>query len=143
MAAKPTQFSGDMLKLWFNGTAIAGLAQNATSGSITTLYVSLHTTYPGAGGTQSTGEAAYTGYARVAITRDGAHWIVTTNAVSPAADVVFPTATGGVETESYWGVGTAATGAGYLLYSGPIAPALNVSSGSEPILLASSTVTES
>lgn len=51
----------------------AGLLQSAADGN---LYVSLHTSDPGAGGSQTTNEATYTSYARVAVTRDGTAWTV-------------------------------------------------------------------
>jgi len=43
-----------------------GLRGSTVAGS---LYVSLHTADPGEAGTQSTSEATYTGYARLAIAR--------------------------------------------------------------------------
>lgn len=71
-------FLVDMLELYFNNTAHAdigdasGLQPAATEGSI---YVSLHTANP-AGGNQSTSEATYTGYARVAVGRNSGAWTV-------------------------------------------------------------------
>ena len=40
MAAKGSTFSNDLLKLIFNATAIANIADNAASGPLTNLYVS-------------------------------------------------------------------------------------------------------
>jgi hypothetical protein len=48
-----------------------GPQPSATAGS---LYVSLHTADPGAGGDQTTNECAYTSYARVAVARSNAGW---------------------------------------------------------------------
>ena len=39
--------------------------------AITNLYVSLHTADPGEAGDQTTSEATYTGYARIAVVRSG------------------------------------------------------------------------
>ncbi len=53
------------LQLLFQGTISADyatLALNATSSPATNLFVSLHTANPGAGGSQTTSEAAYGGY---------------------------------------------------------------------------------
>jgi hypothetical protein len=116
-------FENDFLRLIFNATAIANVADNAATAPLTSLYVSLHTADPGEAGDQTTGEAAYTGYARVAVARTSGGWAVTADSVSPVAAVVFPACTGGSATVTYFGVGTAASGAGKLLYSGPLGSA--------------------
>ena len=118
--AKGNTWSNDILGLLFNATSVANIAINATSSPLTNLYVSLHTANPGAGGSQTTSEAAYTSYARVAVARTSGGWTVSGQSVSPAATIVFPQATGGSETETYFGVGTASSGAGVLLYSAQI-----------------------
>ena len=59
-----TTFANDLLKLIFNATPIANIADNAVTAPLTTVTMALHTDDPGAGGTQSTNEVAYTGYAR-------------------------------------------------------------------------------
>jgi hypothetical protein len=128
--------------LIFNATAIATIAQNGTS-PLTNLYVALHTASPGAGGSQTTNEAAYTSYARVAVARTSGGWTVSGASVSPAANISFPAATGGSETETYWSIGTAVSGTGEILYFGPISPTIVVTSGVTPILTTASTVTES
>lgn len=142
MAAKGLTFDNDLLKLIFNATAIANMADDAASSPLTNLYVSLHTSSP-AGGNQTTSEAAYTSYARVAVARSGSGWTVSTNTVVPAATVAFPAATGGSETETYFGVGTASSGTGKLLYYGTLSPTIVVSNGVTPQLTTSTTITES
>ena len=133
--SKSNTYENDLLLLIFNNTAIAkvgdasGVQPSATAGS---LYVSLHTGDPGEGGDQTTSEAAYTSYARVAVARSGAGWTVTANAVENAAAITFPAATGGSETETYFGVGTDTSGVGKLLYSGALTAGLAVSSGITP-----------
>ncbi len=92
--SKGNTFENDILKLFFNATAIADLAQDDGSSPATNLYVSLHTADPGEGGAQNTSEIAYTSYARVAVARSGAGFTVTNNSVSPAATVSFPAGTG-------------------------------------------------
>lgn len=140
--SKGNTFESDFLKLVFNATAIANIADNAASSPLANLYVSLHTADPGEAGDQTTSECAYTSYARVAVARSGSGWTVTNNSVSPAADVTFPAATGGSETAMYFGVGTASSGAGKLLYSGAIDPDIVISSGVTPKLTTASTITE-
>jgi hypothetical protein len=140
---KGATFDNDLLKLILNGVGIAGIADNAASSPLTSLYASLHTADPGAGGNQTTSEAVYTSYARQAVSRSPTGFTVAgTNATLTAA-VIFPTATGGSETETFAGIGTALTGAGKILYRGPITPGLAVSSGIAPQLTSGTTVTES
>ena len=140
---KGNTWSNDILGILFNATAVANICDNAASAPLTNLYVSLHTANPGASGTQQTSEAAYTSYARVAVARTSGGWTITTTSVSPAANITFPAATGGSETETFFGIGTASSGAGVLLYSGAISPTIVVSNGVIPILTTGSTVTES
>lgn len=140
--SKGNTFENDWLKLVFNATAIANIADNAASSPLTNLYVSLHTADPGEAGSQTTSESAYTSYARVAVARSGSGWTVTNNSVSPAANIDFPAATGGTETVTHFAIGTASSGAGKLLYSGTVTPNIAVSSGVTPRLTTSSTITE-
>ena len=72
--SKGDTFENDLLKLIFQAVAIANLADNAATGPLTNLYVSLHTADPGEAGNQSTSEATYTGYARVAVARTAGGW---------------------------------------------------------------------
>lgn len=109
-------FRNDLLKLIFNATAIANLADNAASSPLANLYLSLHTADPGAGGDQTTSEIAYTGYARVAVARSGGGWTVTANSVSPAANIDFGKMTAGTPGTAYYAaIGTASSGAGKII----------------------------
>lgn len=140
--SKGNTFENDMLKLIFNGTAIADLAENDATSPLTNLQVSLHTADPGEAGNQTTSECAYTSYARVAVARTTGGWTVTGNSVSPVAAIEFPAATGGTETATHWAVGTDSSGTGKLLYSGTITPNISISSGVTPRLTTASTITE-
>jgi hypothetical protein len=140
---KATTFENDWLKLIFNATAIANIADNAAASPLTNLYVALHLADPAAGGSQNTTEAAYTSYARVAVPRTSGGWTVTSNTVNPATTIIFPTATGGSETETYFSVGTASSGAGKVLYRGPITASIVVTNGVTPQLTTSTAITES
>lgn len=110
-----------LLLLLFNNAPLAGLGDAAGllgSAAAGSLYVSVHTGDPGEAGTQSTSEAAYGGYARVAVARTAGGWTVTGNTFANAATVQFPAATSGTATLTHIGIGTAASGAGKLLWRG-------------------------
>jgi hypothetical protein len=132
---KSNSMENGMLLLFFNNTDFAnigdagGLQNSAVAGS---LYVSLHTADPGEAGSQTTNEANYTSYARVAVARSGAGWTVATNTVTNTAAVTFPACTGGTNTITHFGIGTDLAGAGTLLYSGELTAPLAVSSGITP-----------
>ena len=140
--SKGNTFENDMLELIFKATAIANIADNASSSPLTNLYVSLHTGDVGEAGDQTTNEIAYTSYARVAVARSGSGWTVTANSVSPAANISFPAGTGGSGTATHWAVGTASSGTGKVLYKGAISPSIVCGDGITPILTTASTVTE-
>lgn len=140
--SKGNTFENDWMKLIFNATAISNIADNAGTSPLTNLYVSMHTADPGEAGSQTTSEATYTSYARVAVARSSSGWTVTNNSVSPVATISFPAATGGSETLTHFAVGTASSGTGKILYSGSISPTIAVSSGVTPQLTTASTITE-
>jgi hypothetical protein len=140
--SKADTWENEILRLLFNATAIANVADNAASSPITNLHVSLHTADPGEAGTQSTSETTYTSYARVAVARSGSGWTVTANSVSPAANIDFPQCTGGTATITHFGVGTAPSGTGKLLYKGTVTPNISVSNGVTPRLTTSTAITE-
>jgi hypothetical protein len=130
--SKGNTFENDLVKLIFNGTAIANIADNAAASPLTDLYVSLHTGDPGEAGDQTTSEATYGSYARVAVARSGVGWTVTGNAATNAALVQFPQCTSGSNTITHVAIGTASSGAGKVLYKGALSASLAVSSGIQP-----------
>jgi hypothetical protein len=130
--SKGNTFENDILLLIFNATGIANIADNAASSPLTNLFVSLHTADPGEAGNQTTNEATYGGYARVAVARSGSGWTVTGNAVENAALVQFPQCTSGTNTITHVGVGTASSSTGKLLYKGALTSSLAVSTGIQP-----------
>jgi hypothetical protein len=139
--SKGDTFENDWLKLIFNATAIADLAENDTSAPATTLSVALHTADPGEAGNQTTNETAYTGYARVAVARTTGGWTVTGASVSPVANIDFGecTASPGAAI-THFSVGTGV--ANKLLYSGTVSPSITMAVGVIPRLKTTSTVTE-
>ncbi len=148
MAGKTDVFELDILKLIFNGTAIANIADNAATSPLTNLYISLHTADPtdAAASGQNTNETTYTGYARVAIARTTGGWTCSTTGgvttVVPVANISFGTCTAGTATITHVGIGTSASGAGKLLFSGSLSPAIAVAVGVAPQLTTASTITE-
>lgn len=141
---KSATYDNQLLALLFNGTTIPNVAINATSGPLTSLYVSLHTADPTATGTQSSFEVSYSGYARIAVARTTAGWVVTGASVSPAANIIFGTPTGTPSaTVTNWAVGSAATGTGQIFYTGPISPSIAITAGIPPTLTTASAITES
>jgi hypothetical protein len=141
---KSTTTSNNWLKLLFNATAWANIADNAAASPLTNLYVALHTADPTAAGTQTSSEVTYTSYARVAVARTTGGWTASSAAsTSPVAAVTFPAGTGGSGTATFWSIGTASSGAGTILYSGAITPSIVTGNGITPQLTTASTVTES
>lgn len=142
MAGKSDVFENDWLKLIFNATAIANMADNAAASPLTNLYVALHTADPTDAGVQTASEATYTGYARVAVARTAGGWTVTGNSVSPVAAISFGACTAGANTITHWSVGVASSGGTKILYAGSVTPSISVSAGVTPQLTTASTVTE-
>jgi len=141
--SKGNTFENDLLKLIFNATAIANIADNAASSPLTNLYVALHTADPGEAGDQTTSETAYTGYARVAVARTTGGWTVTANSVSPVANIDFgqcSASAGGPIT--YASIGVASSAASKILYSGALSPSITMAVGVIPRLTTASTITE-
>lgn len=144
--SKSNSFETALLGLLFNNTDIAGIGDaggvqnSATAGS---LYVSLHTADPGEAGSQTTSEATYTNYARVAVARSGAGWTVSGNSATNAAQITFPQCGASGNTITHVGIGTDTSGAGTLLYSGALNSSLAVALNITPLFAASGlTVTE-
>jgi hypothetical protein len=127
-----------LVNLYFTNTAAAnignagGLQPSSVAGSF---FISLHTADPGVTGTQTTSEAAYGAYARVAIARSGSGWTVTGSQptiAENAAACTFPTATGGSETETFFMIGLSTSGAGTQLIRAALSSSLAVSNGITP-----------
>jgi hypothetical protein len=147
--SKANSWENSLLLLLFNNTNVAnvgdatGLRGSSTAGS---LYVSLHTADPGEAGDQTTSECNYTSYARIAVARSGIGFTITANSVSPAADVTFANPSNSTslpQTATHFGIGTASSGAGVLLYSGTITPNIVISNtGVTPIVGSATAITE-
>lgn len=130
-------FENDLMKLIFNATAVANIADNAATSPLTNLYISLHTADPGEAGDQTTSEATYTGYARVAVLRSSSGWTVSANQAVNLATITFGACTAGTNTITHFAVGTASSSTGKILISGALTSSLSVSSGITPQFSAS------
>lgn len=140
--SKGDTFENDWLKLIFNGTAIANIADNAAASPLTNLFVALHTADPGETGTQATNEVSYTGYGRATVARTSGGWTITASSVSPTANIDFGACTAGTATATHASVGVAVSGATKLLYSGALTPNISISAGVTPRIPTTSTITE-
>lgn len=141
---KSTTFSNDLALLIFNATAIANIADNAASSPLTNLYISLHTSTPGIGGSQTTNETAYTNYARIAVVRSGSGWTVSGGVAQNAALIQFAQCGVTGATVTHVAIGTAVSGTGKVLYAGALNSSLSVSSGIQPqFAIGALTATES
>ena len=116
-----------------------GIQPSSTNGD---LWIALHTASPGEAGDQTTNEAAYTSYARVAVPRGGL-WDVTGNQAINTALVQFPTSTGGTSVVTHFSVGVddgTVLGVNTMIAYGALASPLTIISGIQPQFAAGSLV---
>ena len=138
-------FENDLVKLIFNGTAIANIADNAGAAPSTNLWMSLHTGDP-LGGTGQQGSletTTYTGYLRVGVARTSSGFSITNNVVSLNVNADFPAMTAGTsQTATYAAIGlTSASTGGKIIASGAITPTIAIVTGVIPRLTTGSTFT--
>lgn len=123
MSSKTNIFENQLLLHVFQNADISligdatGLRGSTAPGNI---YISLHTADPGEAGDQTTNEANYGGYTRVAVPRTVGGWTVTNNLADNVNAITFPQVTSGSNTITHVGIGTSASGAGKLLFKAPI-----------------------
>ena len=130
---KSTATCNSILALIFNATAWADIAENDTSSPAGNLYVSLHTADPGVGNNQTTNETAYTNYVRVAVVRTTSGWTAPSGgATANAALIQFAQCGVTGATVTHVAIGTAASGAGTVLYAGALNSSLAVANLIQP-----------
>lgn len=121
---------------WANIGDAIGLRGSSADG---VFYLSLHTADPGEGGSQTSSEISYTGYARKSVAR-GAGFTVSGDNVSNAAEILFDEMTAGAGgTATYVGLGTDSSGAGNLVARAAVtspAGGLAISAGITPRIAA-------
>lgn len=144
--SKSNTFENDLLLLIFNNTNIANLgdATGVRGSSVAgSLYLALHSADPAEGGSQTTNEVTYSGYARQAVARSGSGFTVSGNQVTLASNVDFPASSGGGSNATHFSVGTEVSGAGKVLYKGALNNTIPCSSaGVTPRLTTGTTITE-
>jgi hypothetical protein len=117
--SKSNTFETQVLALAFNATPLPW--------SNTNFYIAMHTADPGEAGDQTTSECDFTGYARVAVSRDGAGWTVADNQASNTGEITFPECTGGANTITHVSVGLLSSGGSQVLYKGALTASIAVS----------------
>lgn len=137
-----TTFGQNILKLFLSAVAIANLADNAATSPTTNTYASLHTASP-SGAVQTTSEATYPSYARVAIPRTTGGWDYAGAVAALHAIATWPASTGTPnEVYTHIGFGTLSSGSGVLEFWGALNPNVTMNaSGISPRLATTTTVT--
>jgi hypothetical protein len=129
MASKTTQSANDALNYKLRNVA-------PSWGSNGTLYAALHTGAVGLGGSATTNEAAYTGYARIALTRTSSGSFTAAAGASSSNNALlqFGNCTGGTLPETITNVSIvdSASGAGTVLDTAALASALVVNINIQP-----------
>jgi hypothetical protein len=144
MAGFSDTTEADILKLYFNATAIANVADNAATSPLTNIAVALHTADPGDTGTQTTSESAYTSYARTNVARTSGGWTISGTAptqAAPAANIDFAAGTGGSGTVTNFSTGKTGGGATTIHMAGTVTPNIVTGNGVTPRLTTASTLT--
>lgn len=129
-----------LLLLLYNATTFANYAINASASPQTNIEVAAHSATPGAGGSASTNEIAYTSYARAVVARTSSGWLVTAGSCSPVAAISWPAGTGGSGTITFFSTCKSGGGAAQLLDFGTVTPNLTTGSGITPQLSTASTI---
>lgn len=130
-----------IMRLIYNATAWANIADNAVSNPDGFIAVSLHTADPGESGTLATSEVTYTGYSRVNVPRNNTGWAVAQNSVSPVANIDFPAGTGGSGTISHFSTGRPGGGTAAIHMSGTVTPNVVAGNGVTPRLTTATALT--
>ena len=106
-----------------------GLRGSSTAG---VFYISLHESSPGDTGSQTTNEGNYVTINRVSVARSTAGWSVASGVADNDAAITFAACTSGSDTETHFGIGSDASGAGNLFMWGALTASLAVSAGITP-----------
>lgn len=131
-----TTSANSILGLIYRAEAWADIAQDDGSSPATTLDIALHTAAP-ASSAQTSNEATFTSYARVAVSRSGTGWSAPSGGeLSNAALIQFAECTGGSNTITHVSVGSGGT----IIHYGALTASRAVSSGIQPQFAASALV---
>ena len=133
MTGKSDVWETDLLELFFQNIAAPNIGDASglqPAGAAGTLSIALHTADPTDSGTQTSSEAAYTGYARETVARSAGGWTVSGDTVDNAAIITFTISTSGPETETHVSIGGGFSN--NMFYSGALDASLIVNSGTTP-----------
>ena len=134
-----------ILALVYQAVAWANYADNAAATPQTQVGISLHTGDPGEAGDANTSETTYTSYTRVNVARTTGGWGLSTNIISPVANITFPAGTGGSGSVTFFATAksnaTPPTGPQVILWSGSVSPAITVGNGVTPQLTTGTQIT--
>jgi hypothetical protein len=139
--AKFNDFENLVIKYVFNNTTSAIFPTTGTQA----MSLCLHTADPGETGDTAASEAAYTGYARVAVERSSSGWTVSGSSAKLAATATFPQCTAGTTAlVTHFSIGTSTVlGTTALsLYYGTVTPNISVTNGVTPRLTTNTAVSE-
>ena len=133
-SGKGNTWINNYLKLLFNATAIANIADNAASAPMTNLHVALSTGTLSASSAQNTTECNYGGYVRRTVARTTAGWVAASaQTTSNVAAITYGSHTSGSnDTATDVSVGKDLTGVGQVFYWGALDSSLLISSGVTP-----------
>lgn len=129
---KSTTTCNNLLGLIYNATAIANIADNASSSPATLIYIALATASYSASSTLASNEATYTNYARQSNARTTAGWTApASGATSNVAAIEFPQcgASGNTITSAATGK---TTGAADIYHYGDLNASIAVSNQIQP-----------
>lgn len=140
--SKAAQYEDDVLAVLFTATALATVFQNHVTSPIVSIFVALTVGDGADSDSQTTNEATYGGYVRVAVVRTTGGWTVAAGSCSPDANIDFVEATSGVETVDFCTFGRLTSGVGQVFYQGTVTPNISVVTGVTPRLTTASTITE-
>lgn len=122
-------FEASVLNLLLNAQPIANVADNAASSPLTNLYIALHTADPGeAGAAQTTSEANYPGYVRLAVPRSSGQWTITGTSPTSATcgQKVMATSSGAGTALTHFSIGTASSGTGAIIFKGALSATITI-----------------
>jgi hypothetical protein len=119
----------DVMKVMFRNTANTPSYLGAAN-----LYIALHNTDPADSGNQSTGEANYTSYDRVAVTKDASGWGISGNYTQNVGLIQFPQCGASGQVVGYVSIGLVAGvgNSGQILYAGSLNSPLTISNLIQP-----------
>lgn len=106
----------------------------------TNRWISLHVWDPGEAGTAITNEATFTGYARALVVASS--WFTTPSGGSSSntGQITYAECTAGTNTVDYVSIVDTASGAGNIIYSGPLTASRTISAGITPFFAIGSLV---